>query len=126
MFRKLNRIGNRGALELTRILQHDSTLKELDLYRNYVPTEAAEALLRAMQTDVTIQRLEISCNCTAEIAVTRQIRFLGKLNKAGRYLLRVPQVPVALRQLVLERVNLEPHVRFYFLQENPELFQYYR
>jgi hypothetical protein len=121
-----NRIGNSGVLELARVLQDDSTLKELDLYRNYIQTEAAEALLLAMQQNVTIQKLEVSCNCIADIAVTRQIRFHGKLNKAGRYLLRIPHVPIALWPMVLARVNYEPQIRFYFLREKPELFQYYR
>lgn len=120
-----NRISNEGVIELARVLRTDTTLKELDLYRNHAHTEAAVEMVDAMHSNATLFKLELSCNCITNVSVMRQIRFFGKLNKAGRHLLRSPHVPIALWPYVLARINYEPHVRFYFLREKPEVFQYY-
>jgi hypothetical protein len=102
-------------------------LRELDLYHNYAQTEAALKFVEVlMHSNVTLHKVELGCNCIANSLVVRQIRFFGKLNKAGRYSLRSPQhVPICVAPNVLARINYEPHLRFYFLWEKPELFQYY-
>ncbi|KAI2499950.1 NLR family [Fragilaria crotonensis] len=120
-----NDIGSDGAIEFSRTLSHNSAaLKTLDLYRNKIGNRGGEALAHMIWNDNThLLDLNITCNRITNVALLKAVRFAGKLNRSGRYLLQLHEtIPSALWPLVLEKMNVLLDVRYYFVSHLPELF----
>jgi Ran GTPase-activating protein (RanGAP) involved in mRNA processing and transport len=129
LYLSCNDITNIGAIRFAQVISCSvlPTLKTLDLYRNHIGNRGGQELADAMCINVHVMDLNITYNRITNVTILRTIRFMGKLNRSGRYLLQhqLPQedtIPLALWSLVLEKLNTQADVRFYFLQCLPELF----
>jgi Ran GTPase-activating protein (RanGAP) involved in mRNA processing and transport len=120
-----NDIGSAGAVEFSRSLSHNSAaFKTLDLYRNKIGNRGGEALAHMICHENThLLDLNVTCNHITNVAILKAVRFAGKLNRSGRYLLQLHDtVPSALWPHVLEKMNVLLDVRYYFVSHLPELF----
>ena len=116
-------IGNEGAKAFAELLGDPTThLRVLDLYRNQIGDSGGDALAKAMNQNVSLHELNITYNRIHNTKSLKQVRFLCKCNRAGRYLLGENNLPTGLWPLVLSKLNYMLEVRFFFLREKPDLF----
>jgi len=120
-----NEINDDGAEALAKALKHNTRLRKINLYRNKIGTKGGIAIADALRThNMTVEDLDLQYNrvtCTTELNPLKDIRYFTRLNRAGRRLLRCPNLPVSLWPLVLSKANYQADVRFYLLREHPDL-----
>lgn len=120
-----NDVGNAGAIAFSNSLSRNSVaFKTLDLYRNKIGNRGGEALAHTLLHENThLTDLNVTYNRITNVAVLKAVRFAGKLNRSGRYLLQQHDaIPSSLWPLVFEKMNLLIDVRYYFVLRLPELF----
>ena len=124
LYLSCNDIANAGATSFSEVISCSPlTLQTLDLYRNKVGNRGGQALADAICKNVHLMDLNITYNRITDVSILRSVRFTGKLNRSGRYLLQhQDKIPSALWTLVLAKMNTQLDVRFYFLRHVPELF----
>ena len=124
LYLSCNDIANVGATSFAQVISGSSlALKTLDLYRNKIGNRGGQALADAICRNIHLVDLIITYNRITDVSILRAVRFTGKLNRSGRYLLQQQdKIPSALWTLVLEKMNIELDVRFYFVRRLPELF----
>lgn len=124
LYLSCNEIGDDGAVALAEALSVPTTmLHTLDLYRNKIENRGGYALSEAHAANVRTRDLCITFNRITATEILRAVRFYGKLNASGRYMLRQTNaVPLALWPLVLENMNVKFDVRYYFVRGFPDLF----
>lgn len=120
-------IGNEGAKAFAELLGDPTTttttqLRVLDLYRNQIGDSGGDALAKSMNQNVSLHELNITYNRIQNTTSLKQVRFLCKCNRAGRYLLQENNLPTGLWPLVFSKLNYLLDVRFFFLREKPDLF----
>jgi Ran GTPase-activating protein (RanGAP) involved in mRNA processing and transport len=122
-----NNIGDDGAVALAHALSNFPNLKTLDLYRNNIGNKGGLALATAVLTNAeNVHLTELNLNCNSimgDRSILRTVRFCGKINRAGRYLLLQHEntIPEALWPHVLEKMQ-QLEVLYYFVHHLPELF----
>lgn len=124
VYMKQNNVTDRGALDWAEVLRTNKSLRHLSLDDNKIGYTGAEALCQSMiESNVTLHRLVLDGNPICDFKIKRSIRFYSKLNVRGRYVLGDTEVPLALWPHILATMRVLLDVRFYFLQQKPELFQ---
>jgi hypothetical protein len=114
-----NQTRDTGAQALARVLAKDNvTLKRLAVNANRVTSKGVESLVIALQSNVTLQYIEVDQHTTS---VHSELSLLLQQNRAGRCLLRDESVPLGMWAYVLGRSSRQPNVLYYFLKELPSL-----
>ena len=120
-----NDIGSAGAIAFSNSLSHNTVaFKTLDLYRNKIGNRGGKALAQTLcQENAHLTDLNVTYNRITDVAILKAVRFAGRLNRSGRYLLQQHDtIPSSLWPLVLEKMNVLLDVRYYFVSRLPELF----
>jgi hypothetical protein len=115
-----NRIHDRGCAALAQCLVHNSSLKVLGLDHNRITANGFAEIETALQHNIVIQQIDLSMS-DSEVAETR-ISMLCRANQMGRSCLGNPQFGWNFWVLVLEAVQTDPDLLFYFLKFKPDLF----
>mmetsp|Transcript_25398 Transcript_25398/g.43217 ORF Transcript_25398/g.43217 Transcript_25398/m.43217 type:complete len:286 (-) Transcript_25398:192-1049(-) len=119
----MNSIGDEGALHWAEALKVNKTIQKLGLRDNKIGDRGVEAILAALRdNNVTVREVILSSNPVTNYGLFRGIRFYSKVNREGRYLLADTHIPPSLWPHVLAKMRYLLDVRYYFLQQKPELF----
>lgn len=114
-----NRIKPEGAVAIANALRTNTSLEELDLELNPIGEKGACALIEALEDhNTSLHRLSFFVSESFKAKAER----LTALNRAGRKILNVHDLPRSLWPHILAKSSDKPDVIYYFLQQKPELF----
>ncbi|EEC43227.1 predicted protein [Phaeodactylum tricornutum CCAP 1055/1] len=118
-----NLLGDEGVLALADGLQHNTSLLHLGLKRNSISAVGASVLFQTIVTrNMSLQRLDLEDNFIPAEMIS-QIGILCRANKAGRRYLTDTNFPDNLWPALLEWVNDDPDVLYFFARAKPGLYE---
>lgn len=79
----------------------------------------AADFVKSLEENVSLETFKIQAENSEAVLISPRADYLLSLNRAGRRILRSPNVPSALWPLVLQRSNSDPDALFFFLREKP-------
>jgi Leucine Rich repeat len=117
-----NAIGDVGCCALAiNALRNNTTLTELGLRHNQITDIGGKALLDALMTNTTIQSIDIEQNAISK-EVAGNITITCRANAHGRKYLQDGMMPLWHWPHLLERVNHDAALVYFFLVSRPDLF----
>lgn len=114
-----NLIGNGGAQAISDALRGNRTLKSLVLLGNS-RLSCGDPFVECLYTNITLEKCDLQ---RTEIENVRVIDYYLTLNRCGRSILRLGDIPCGLWPILLDRVSQKSgDAMYFFCTQKPELF----
>lgn len=122
-----NHIADKGCIALAQCLSNNSnnnnntTLQSLSLHHNPITSVGMAVMEQALQKNFVIQHMDFCVN-ESDILSTR-IALLCRANQMGRrQLLETTSFCLSSWMILLESINSDPDLLYFFLQSKPDLW----